>query len=107
MPTIIYIQGDGGERSIEVEVGANIMRTAIANNVRGIIAECGGAAMCATCHVYVDPDHAGLLPPREGVEEEMLESVAADRQENSRLSCQLHIPPGVDVVRVYVPVTQR
>jgi 2Fe-2S ferredoxin len=106
MPTIIYVQPDGKKVSVEADVGANVMRTAIANNVAGIVAECGGSAMCATCHVYVDEEYATQLPPVGEVENEMLESAAAGRLAASRLSCQLILPEGLDTLVVRVAEKQ-
>jgi 2Fe-2S ferredoxin len=105
MPQITYVQPDGSRRTIEVAQGATVMQTAIANDVPGIIAECGGAAMCATCHVYVDPADAGKLPPVAEVEHEMLDSAADERRPNSRLSCQL-VMEGIDELVVHIPARQ-
>jgi 2Fe-2S ferredoxin len=68
------------------------------------VAECGGAAMCATCHAYVEP-MAGL-PPVGAVEEEMLESAAAERRPTSRLSCQIKLKPELDGLVVHLPDRQ-
>ena len=43
------------------------------NNIPGIEADCGGACACSTCHVYVDPAWIDRLPPREAMEEDMLD----------------------------------
>ena len=107
MPTIVYVEAGGHEILVDVAIGANVMRTAIANEVPGIVAECGGSAMCATCHVYVDDDSAMTLPPPGEVEQEMLESAAAERTDRSRLSCQLVVPEGLDKLVVRIPETQR
>jgi 2Fe-2S ferredoxin len=106
MPKITYVQPDGERRSIPVEAGATVMLTAIANGIPGIVAECGGAAMCATCHVYLDESSAGAVPPVSEVENEMLESAASGRRENSRLGCQLAVQPGVDEIVVHIPSHQ-
>jgi 2Fe-2S ferredoxin len=82
------------------------MLTAVANDVTGIVAECGGAAMCATCHVYVDVQSLALLPPVSEVENEMLESAASGRRENSRLGCQIAMPVGVEEIVVHIPASQ-
>lgn len=107
MPLIVYIQTDGAERRVEVPVGANVMRTALNSDISGIVAECGGAAMCATCHVYIEPEFLDRLPPINEVEAEMLESTAAERLPNSRLSCQLFMTTGVDELRVRIPGEQQ
>lgn len=55
---------EGAEWVVDAPEGSSVMRAAVAQGVEGIIAECGGNAMCATCHVYVDPDcgAAAALP---------------------------------------------
>ncbi len=106
MPTIVYIEPDGQRKAIQVEAGANVMRTAVGNGVDGIVAECGGAAMCATCHVYVAEEGAELLPPVGEVENEMLESAAAERRDSSRLSCQLNVTSHIETLVVRIPDRQ-
>lgn len=106
MSKITYVQPGGERRSIEVAPGATVMLTAVANGVPGILAECGGSAMCATCHVYLDEASQALVPPVSEVENEMLESAASGRRENSRLSCQLTVQPGVDEIIVHIPSHQ-
>ena len=106
MPQITYVQPDGERRSIAVRPGATVMLTAVANGIAGIVAECGGAAMCATCHVHLDEASQPLLPPVSEVENEMLDSAASGRQANSRLGCQLVMPSGVDEIIVHVPSRQ-
>jgi 2Fe-2S ferredoxin len=81
------------------------METAIDNDIDGIIAECGGACSCATCHVYVDPAWQDKLPPPEPIEDGMLDCVL-DRQPNSRLSCQIRLRDEIDGITVTVPDSQ-
>ena len=55
MPKVTYIQPDGKAKVVEAPAGTTLMEAAVDNDVEGIVAECGGACSCATCHVYVDP----------------------------------------------------
>ena len=73
---------------MEAVRGDTVMETAIDNDVPGIVAECGGACACATCHAYIDGDWLAKLPAMEDMEDAMLDS-ALDREENSRLTCQI------------------
>lgn len=104
MAVLTFVTADGTETPVDVEPGANIMRTALAANIIGIVAECGGAAMCATCHVYVDEADQGALGPISAVEDEMLECTVAERRATSRLSCQLSMPDRD--LTVHVPTDQ-
>jgi 2Fe-2S ferredoxin len=106
MPQILYQLDDDSVRRIDVAAGANVMRTAIEHDVPGIVAECGGAAACATCHVWVEPRFAARFPRPTEIEDDMLESAAAERRPESRLSCQLNLPAGLDELVVRVPPTQ-
>lgn len=106
MPKIIFIQPDGAEHVLEVANGTSVMQAAVSNGVPGIVAECGGSAMCATCHVYVDAAWVDQLPAMDAVEQEMLDSVADERLPESRLSCQVVVSPNLDGLKVRLPRTQ-
>jgi len=75
------------------------------NDVAGILADCGGSCSCATCHVYIDPAWVDRLPPRQEMEDSMLE-LAFDVQPNSRLSCQITVSDDMDGLVVTLPARQ-
>jgi 2Fe-2S ferredoxin len=106
MPKITFIEPGGGRRELDVALGLTLMEAARQHGVQGVVAQCGGACACATCHVYVDPAWLARLGPREEMEEGMLES-AWEPRENSRLSCQVHITADMDGLQVTVPQRQR
>jgi 2Fe-2S ferredoxin len=101
MPKVTYIQPNGVPKTVDVPPGTTAMEAAVDNDVAGIVAECGGACSCATCHVYVDPAWLDKLPRPEPQEDGMLDCVL-DRRANSRLSCQIVLKDSLDglVVRV-------
>jgi 2Fe-2S ferredoxin len=105
MPKVTYIQPNGVARTVEAPSGGTVMEAAIDNDVAGIVAECGGACSCATCHVYVDPAWADKLPPPDAQEDGMLGCVL-DRRPTSRLSCQLVVKPALDGLVVEVAPEQ-
>jgi 2Fe-2S ferredoxin len=90
---------------VEALSGDSVMETAIDHDVAGIIAECGGACSCATCHVYVDPAWLPKLPAPAPIEDGMLDCVL-DRQPNSRLSCQIRMRDELDGITINVPESQ-
>ena len=101
MPTIIYVTPDGERHEVVVENGYSVMEGAINNNIEGIVAECGGACACATCHSYIDEAWLARLPPMEDMEDSMLDA-AFDRRANSRLTCQIEVSDELDGLIVYV-----
>lgn len=105
MPTIHFTDAEGTTREVEAIEGDSVMETAVRNGVPGIVAECGGSLSCATCHVFVREDQLATLPPAEEMEDEMLYGTAVDREENSRLSCQLRVCAGQEL-HVTTPETQ-
>lgn len=106
MPTIIYVHWDGSREPLEVQAGTSVMQAAVGSGIEGIDAECGGNAMCATCHVYVDEDQLTLLAPVSDEEDALLEGTAAERRPNSRLSCQITVRPELDGLVVQLPERQ-
>jgi 2Fe-2S ferredoxin len=107
MPDITFIHFDGTEQGLEAPEGVSVMQAATGAGVRGIVAECGGSAMCATCHVYVDPAWADKLPPPLANELEMLECTASERLPTSRLSCQIKMTAALDGIVLRLPATQQ
>jgi len=107
MPKIVFFQADGREQTLQAAAGASVMQVATEAGVPGIVAECGGSAMCATCHVYVDPAWVGQLPAPLANELEMLECTAADRLESSRLSCQIKLSDALDGLVIRIPDRQQ
>ncbi|MBI4291135.1 MAG: (2Fe-2S)-binding protein [Betaproteobacteria bacterium] len=106
MGSFTYIAPDGTVRSLEVPDGTSVMQAAIANGVPGIVAECGGSQMCATCHVYVDEKWLSKLAPMQATEDAMLDTAASERKPNSRLSCQIVMSQEIDGLVVHMPERQ-
>jgi 2Fe-2S ferredoxin len=105
MTRIVFVQPDGVRREIEAPVGLTLMEVARQNTVPGVVARCGGACACATCHVYVDTPWLSRLDPPEEMEQGMLES-AWEPRANSRLSCQVQVTAALDGMVVTVPKQQ-
>jgi 2Fe-2S ferredoxin len=101
MPTITYVTKDGVRHETEVENGYSVMEGAINNGIDGIVAECGGACACATCHSYIDAAWLDKLPPMDDMEDSMLDA-AYERKDNSRLTCQIEVNDELDGLVDYV-----
>jgi 2Fe-2S ferredoxin len=101
MPKIIYVTTDGTRHEVEVENGYSIMEGAINNDIDGIVAECGGACACATCHSYVDPAWVDKIPAMHDMEDSMLDA-AFERKDNSRLTCQIEVNDSLDGMVIHV-----
>lgn len=96
MVQVTFIEADGTRRAIDAKVGEPLMYPARNAGVRGIVAECGGSAMCATCHCYVISAPAGALPPPKPDEADTVEFNAHQPQENSRLTCQIIVTEALE-----------
>ena len=101
MPKVIFVDHAGSRSEFEAATGVSVMQVATQNDVSGILAECGGAAACATCRITLDEEWAGKVPPPGPVEVSMLEP-----DEAFRLSCQIQMTPALDGLVVHVPASQ-
>ena len=106
MTKIIFIHPDNRSEQVEAENDASVMLAALTHGVDGIVAECGGNAVCATCHVYVDEAWAAKLDPVSDDEDALLDGTASQRLPNSRLSCQIKVTPALDGLVVRLPERQ-
>ncbi len=107
MSHVKLIDASGAETVLDVPEGESVMQAAVSAGVRGIVGECGGSAMCATCHVYVDPSWADRVPVPLSTELEMLECTASERTAESRLSCQIKMAPALDGISLRLPERQQ
>lgn len=89
---------NGNEKIFDapVDMGLNLMEfcRSVELPLKG---ECGGMAMCATCHVYILNDVDFKEPSDD--ELAMLDQ-AFFVKANSRLSCQIHLQPNINGLRV-------
>ena len=100
MPTLNVTLRDGEERTVEGETGLSVMEVIREGGIDEILALCGGCASCATCHVRVDPAWLDRMPPMDRDEDDLLDSV--DRDETSRLSCQIPFTDALDGLKVRI-----
>lgn len=105
MPHLTIVEFNGTRHEIEAAPGSTVMENAIRNSISGIVAECGGACACATCHVYVDESFADKAGKPDSMEEDMLDFAYVVRP-TSRLSCQIKMTNELDGLIVHVPEKQ-
>lgn len=97
--TIIDRAGEAHDIKAPTDMNMNIMELVRSYELapEGTIGICGGMAMCASCQCYVLSKHE--LEDKHEDEEAML-AEAFHVQENSRLSCQIHIYPELEGLKV-------
>lgn len=100
MPKITFITCENETISVEGTAGS-LMQLAIDNDIKGIDGDCGGVCSCATCHVFVHPDHFEKTGAPGEIEKDMLE-LDDNVTEYSRLCCQLEINDNLDGLIVTV-----
>jgi 2Fe-2S ferredoxin len=93
--TLVVFDRDGREHTVEGLDGWRVMEI-IRDQGLPIKAECGGAASCGTCHVYVDEAWLPKLYPMRAEEEDRLAEDAFEVKANSRLSCQILMSAALD-----------
>jgi 2Fe-2S ferredoxin len=101
MPKLIVVTRSGEEREVEADAGLTVMEAIRDNGFDELLALCGGCCSCATCHVHVDPAFREKLPQMSMDEDDLLDS-SSDRNEYSRLSCQIPFSVELDGLKVTI-----
>ncbi len=101
--TIIDREGTPHEVEAPTDLNLNLMELCKASDLP-VEGTCGGMALCASCHVYVESGHA--LAPRSDAEEDMLDQAFFVRP-NSRLGCQIHLSDDLDGLVVTLAPTAQ
>ncbi|TIX51363.1 2Fe-2S iron-sulfur cluster-binding protein [Alteraurantiacibacter aquimixticola] len=101
MPKLIVVNRAGEESTVDAASGLTVMEAIRDNGFDELLALCGGCCSCATCHVHVDPAFKDKLPAMSEDENDLLDS-SDDRDENSRLSCQIPFTDDLDGLKVRI-----
>ncbi len=107
MVKVTYVEANGERQTVEARPGQSIMEAATKNGVPGILADCGGAAACGTCRIYVeDAAMRAKMPPLNNLERAMIE-FTGDEHPHVRLSCQLKVVDEYHGLVVHMPENQH
>jgi 2Fe-2S ferredoxin len=101
MPKLIVVTRDKVEHVVEGEAGLSVKDVIKDAGFDELLALCGGSCSCATCHVHVDSAFADLMPKMSMDEDDLLDSTS-DRDDRSRLSCQISFTDAMDGLRVEI-----
>jgi 2Fe-2S ferredoxin len=94
MSKLIVTTRKGTIRTLDAPTGMSVMEAIRDAGISEMLALCGGACSCATCHVLVAPESAGILPPMGQDESDLLEG-SRFRDARSRLACQIRMNDGL------------
>jgi ferredoxin, 2Fe-2S len=100
MASITFIDINGEHKKTNITHEENLMQLAVNNNILGIDAECAGCCSCATCHVVLK-NKLDIIPKAQGDELELLNFVP-NKEDDSRLSCQVSLNNDLDELIVEV-----
>ena len=101
MAQLIVTTRDGETWTLEAATGISVMEVIRDSGIDEILALCGGVCSCATCHIHVDPEFAGVLPPISEDENDLLDS-SSHKDGRSRLACQIRVNDGLTGLRVTI-----
>lgn len=105
MGKIKIIEHGGMAHELDLVAGLSLMQLAKQKNVPGIDGDCGGSCACGTCHVIVDRAWIKMTGEMTGEEQQML-SMSPERQDGSRLACQIILGEQMDGLSVRLPEFQ-
>lgn len=107
MVKITYIEANGDKQIVDATPGQSLMQAATRAAVPGILADCGGAAACGTCRIYVDDaNYRAKMPPRSEMEDAMIE-FHDDAEPHVRLACQIQVVEEFDGMVLRMPENQH
>jgi 2Fe-2S ferredoxin len=105
MGSITFIEHNGTQHTVDIEEGKSLMQIAMDNGVQGVDADCGGACACGTCHVIIGSDWINTTGSATDEEIQMLD-LTPEKEDSSRLSCQISTSEAMNGMVVRLPEFQ-
>jgi len=106
-PTVnlVFVRRDGTEFPVVAHEGESLLRVGQRYELE-IEGACEASVACSTCHVILEPDVYGTLPPARENEEDMLD-MAFGLTGTSRLGCQVTVTRSMEGTKVRLPKATR
>ena len=101
MVRLVVVDRESAEWAVEASAARTLMEAIRDSGYGNLLAVCGGCCSCATCHVHIERAYCTKLPDMKPEEDELL-STSLNRNQTSRLSCQLVVDENFDGMRVVV-----
>ena len=102
MTLVRFLKSDGTlDKEVNAEAGQRLLDVAWAAR-EPLEGACEGVMACSTCHVIVEAQDFGALPPASEEEEDLLD-LAAFATRTSRLACQIILTAEMETLTVRVP----
>lgn len=90
---------EGNTKTVEAPTDMNLnVMEALKLHEFDVEGTCGGMAMCASCHCYIESEHQ--LPEKSEEEEDMLDEAFFVDDDKSRLTCQIRVIDDIDQLKV-------
>jgi ferredoxin len=99
--SITYLEADGTSKTVDADIGTDLMTTAHENDIE-LEGACGGELACSTCHLIFEQDVYDSLPEKDDEEDDMLD-LAFEVTDTSRLGCQIIVQENFDGMTVKIP----
>ena len=102
MTLVRFFKADGTlDKEVQAAPGQRLLDVAWAER-QPLEGACEGVMACSTCHVIVDTEDFGRLPPATEEEEDLLD-LAAHATRTSRLACQIILTEDLESLDVRIP----
>ena len=102
MTLVRFFKADGTlDKEVQAAPGQRLLDVAWAER-QPLEGACEGVMACSTCHVIVDAEDFGKLPPATEEEEDLLD-LAAHATRTSRLACQIILTEDLESLDVRMP----
>ena len=101
MVNLVVTKRSGETLTLNTSIGMSVMEVIRDAGIDEMLALCGGACSCATCHVHVEPEFSQSLPPVSNDESGLLDG-CTERDARSRLGCQIRLMDNLSGLRVTI-----
>ena len=101
---VIVIDKKDVEHEVEFDLKSSLGETllySLGNDLQPF-AICGFECSCRTCHVLIDPEYFDKLPEIEEDEDYLL-NTSLNRENNSRLACQIKMNETLIGMKIKIP----